>query len=231
MLRIFEKRLKLGKVTENVTVYDGYQGFPHWEASQCLGCGQCGRVCPTQAIKEMTGLEQSWDLDPKSCILCGRCYTSCPPGALAPSQTNTASRREGPAFPRSLHIRHLDSGSCNGCDFELNTLTNPVFDLQRLGMNFVASPRHADILAVTGAVSRNLLMAVEKTIAATPRPRLIAAVGTCACSGGIFQGSYGVLGGIDQVATADIYIPGCPPTPQAIIDGFKLAMTGSSKQK
>jgi len=125
---------------------------------------------------------------------------------------------------RSLHIRHVDSGSCNGCDFEMNALLNPIYDLQRLGFDFVASPRHADLLMVTGPVTHNLRQAVLRTVDATPLPRLVMALGGCACDGGVTAGSYASCGGVDKVVPVDIYVPGCPPTPADIIRALLTAL-------
>lgn len=125
---------------------------------------------------------------------------------------------------KSVQIRHVDSGSCNGCDWEMSHLLNPVYDIQRLGFDFVASPRHADLLMVTGGVTRNLEQALVKTYAATPEPKLVVAVGTCACSGGIFKNSYAVAGGVDKIVPVQVFIPGCPPRPQALIQGLQLAL-------
>jgi Ni,Fe-hydrogenase III small subunit len=127
-------------------------------------------------------------------------------------------------FRRSLQIRHLDVGSCNGCDWEINALLNPIYDLQRFGLDFVASPRHADCLLVTGAVTRNLEPALWATYEATPDPRLVIAVGACASGGGIVTGSYAVAGGVDRRLPVDVYIPGCPPRPQAILHGLLVAL-------
>jgi Ni,Fe-hydrogenase III small subunit len=125
---------------------------------------------------------------------------------------------------RSLHLRHLDSGSCNACDWELAALLNPVYDVRRLGIDFVASPRHADGVMVTGPVSRNLETAVRRTFEAIPEPRLVIAVGACATSGGIAGRGYASGGGVDQALPVDAYIPGCPPRPEAIIFGILVAL-------
>ncbi|MBI3460251.1 NADH-quinone oxidoreductase subunit B family protein [Candidatus Acetothermia bacterium] len=127
-------------------------------------------------------------------------------------------------FGRSLHIREVDAGSCNGCELEISALNNPIFDLERFGLHFVASPRHADMLLVTGPVTRNMELALKKTYEATPDPKLVVAVGACACSGGIFGESYASRGGVDKVIPVDVYIPGCPPRPQAILHGILLAI-------
>ena len=124
---------------------------------------------------------------------------------------------------RSLHLRHLDAGSCNACDWELTALLNPVYDIRRLGIDFVASPRHADGVVITGPITRNLETAVRRTIEAIPEPRIIIAVGACA-TGGIFGEGYANLGGVDKLHPVDVYIPGCPPRPEAIIFGLLVAI-------
>jgi len=125
---------------------------------------------------------------------------------------------------RSLHLRHLDAGSCNACDWEIAALLNPVYDVRRLGIDFVASPRHADGVVVTGSVTRNLETAVRRTFEAVPDPRIVIAVGACAASGGIVGEGYASAGGIDRVLPVDVYIPGCPPRPEAIIFGILVAI-------
>ncbi len=125
---------------------------------------------------------------------------------------------------RSLHVRHLDVGSCNGCDWEIAALLNPIHDVQRLGIDFVASPRHADLLLVTGVMTRNLEEAALRTYEAMPEPRLVVAVGACAISGGVFAGSYAARDGISGVLPVNVFIPGCPPRPEALIHGLLLAM-------
>jgi Ni,Fe-hydrogenase III small subunit/formate hydrogenlyase subunit 6/NADH:ubiquinone oxidoreductase subunit I len=125
---------------------------------------------------------------------------------------------------RSLHIREVDAGSCNGCELEIVGLNSPVYDIERFGIHFVASPRHADMLLVTGPVSRNMELALRKTYNATPEPRLVVAVGACGCSGGIFGQNYASLGGVDKVIPVDVYIPGCPPNPHALLQGILTAI-------
>lgn len=125
---------------------------------------------------------------------------------------------------RSLHIREVDAGSCNGCEIEIVGLNGPVYDIERFGIHFVASPRHADMLLVTGPVSRNMELALRKTYDAMPAPRLVVAVGACGCSGGIFGQNYASLGGVDQVLPVDVYIPGCPPNPHALLHGILMAV-------
>ena len=125
---------------------------------------------------------------------------------------------------RSLHIREVDAGSCNGCEIEIVGLNNPVYDIERFGIHFVASPRHADMLLVTGPVTRNMELALRKTYDAMPAPRLVVAVGACGCSGGIFGRNYATRGGVDQVIPVDVYVPGCPPNPHALLHGILLAV-------
>jgi Ni,Fe-hydrogenase III small subunit/formate hydrogenlyase subunit 6/NADH:ubiquinone oxidoreductase subunit I len=125
---------------------------------------------------------------------------------------------------RSLAIREVDAGSCNGCELEIVALNNPVHDIERFGIQFVASPRHADMLLVTGPVSRNMELALLKTYRAMADPKVVVAVGACGISGGIFGENYASLGGVDKVLPVDVYIPGCPPRPQALLQGILLAV-------
>jgi Ni,Fe-hydrogenase III small subunit len=125
---------------------------------------------------------------------------------------------------RSLAIREVDAGSCNGCELEIVALNNPVYDLERFGIQFVASPRHADMLLVTGPVTRNMELALMKTYQAMSEPKVVVAVGACGISGGIFGQNYASLGGVDNVLPVDVYIPGCPPRPQALLHGIMLAV-------
>jgi Ni,Fe-hydrogenase III small subunit len=123
-------------------------------------------------------------------------------------------------FGRSLAIRQVDAGSCNGCELEIHALGNAFYDLERFGLRFVASPRHADVLMVTGPVTKNMREALLRTYNATPDPKWVVAVGGCAADGGIFAGSYAVAGGVKDVVPVDLHIPGCPPSPAAILKGL-----------
>ena len=125
---------------------------------------------------------------------------------------------------RTLSIREVDAGSCNGCEVEIVALNNPIHDIERFGIQFVASPRHADMLLVTGPVTRNMELALLKTYRAMPEPKVVVAVGACGISGGIFGKNYASLGGVDNVLPVDVYIPGCPPRPQALLHGILLAV-------
>jgi formate hydrogenlyase subunit 7 len=127
-------------------------------------------------------------------------------------------------FGRSLHIRHVDAGSCNACESEIKLLTSPYYDIHRLGLFFTASPRHADLLLVTGPVTRGMEAPLLRTYEAMPDPRLVVAVGACACTGGIFGPSAFARGGLSQVLPVDIFIPGCPPSPLSLIHGLLLAL-------
>ena len=137
------------------------------------------------------------------------------------ANVNAAARRK---LGRSLSIREVDAGSCNGCELEINALTNPYYNLEGLGIKFVASPRHADMLMVTGPVSRNMEVALRRTYEAVPEPRLVIAVGDCACNGGIFGESYATCGAASKVLPVDMTVPGCPPPPLEILRAILTAV-------
>jgi Ni,Fe-hydrogenase III small subunit len=128
---------------------------------------------------------------------------------------------------RSLAIREVDAGSCNGCELEIHALNNAFYDLERFGLRFVASPRHADVLLVTGPVTKNMREALERTYAATPDPKWVVAVGDCAANGGIFAGSYAVEGGVSRVVPVDLHIRGCPPDPTSLLKGLLSLIEGA----
>jgi Ni,Fe-hydrogenase III small subunit len=145
--------------------------------------------------------------------------------ALAELATNldrAARRRLG----RSLSIREIDAGSCNACELEIHALNNAFYDLERFGLRFVASPRHADVLLVTGPVTKNMREALERTYSATPDPKWVVAVGDCAANGGIFAGSYAVEGGVSRVVPVDLHIRGCPPDPTTLLKGLLALIEG-----
>ncbi len=144
--------------------------------------------------------------------------------ALAATLERAAHRRLG----RSLAIREVDAGSCNGCELEIHALGNAYYDLERFGIRFVASPRHADVLLVTGPVTRNMREAVERTYDATPNPKWVVALGDCAADGGCFADSYAVIGGVSQVVPVDLHVPGCPPTPVEVIKGLLALLDAAS---
>jgi len=132
---------------------------------------------------------------------------------------------------RALTIRHVDAGSCNACELEIHALGNPYYNIEGLGIKFVASPRHADLLLVTGPVSKHMAIALQRTYDATPEPKLVVAVGDCGCSGGIFGESYASLGRVANVIPVDIQIPGCPPTPTALLTGILTAISARAGAK
>jgi Ni,Fe-hydrogenase III small subunit len=144
---------------------------------------------------------------------------------LAKKLDRVAQRKLG----RSLAIREVDAGSCNACELEIHALNNAFYDLERFGLRFVASPRHADVLLVTGPMTKNMRMALERTYNATPGPKWVVAAGNCAVDGGMFAASYAVTGGVDKVVPVDLYIRGCPPTPTDLLKGL-LALLEPVKQ-
>ncbi len=145
---------------------------------------------------------------------------------LAAKVDRAARRRLG----RSLSIRQVDAGSCNGCELEIHALDNAFYDLERFGFHFVASPRHADVLLVTGPVTANMKEALERTYAATPEPKWVVAAGDCAAGCGVFEGSYGVVGKIDSVIPVDLHIRGCPPSPRDLLAALLALMTAPSRR-
>jgi len=158
--------------------------------------------------------------------------TAAPPaGAVALDELGrTLAERARRLFGRSIAIREVDAGSCNGCELEIHAINNPVYDVERFGIRFVASPRHADVLMVTGPVTRNMKVALERTYAATPDPKWVVAVGDCGCGCGVFEGSYAVIGAVDKVIPVDLHIPGCPPRPTALLEGL-IALIGKAVEK
>jgi Ni,Fe-hydrogenase III small subunit/NAD-dependent dihydropyrimidine dehydrogenase PreA subunit len=202
----------------------------------CIQCRECVTGCPEQAVSVSSDVEiasysrqqlartASFDIDPAT----GRCTFRQVDVQAGPSLTESAARlrdRIRGRLGRSLHVRQVDAGSCNACELEIAATTNPLYDLERFGIHLVASPRHADVLLVTGPVTRNMEIALRRTYEAAPEPRVVVAVGACGCSGGIFgEGTYAAIGGVDRVVPVDVYIPGCPPRPQAILNGLLVAM-------
>ncbi|HEX2947606.1 MAG TPA: NADH-quinone oxidoreductase subunit NuoB [Clostridia bacterium] len=191
---------------------------------RCVFCALCEEICPKGAVRMTHDFELARK-DRK--LLKSTAFTVSEdnmPELGKEELENRLEKRISKLFGRSLHIREVDAGSCNGCDYEINALNNPFNDIERLGIHFVASPRHADMLLVTGPVSRNMEEALIKTYNAAPDPKLVVAAGACACSGGIFRDCYAVGGGIDTVIPVDVYVPGCPPRPQAILYGILKAL-------
>jgi Ni,Fe-hydrogenase III small subunit/formate hydrogenlyase subunit 6/NADH:ubiquinone oxidoreductase subunit I len=202
----------------------------------CIQCRECVRSCPDGLIRsgregELASFSRaqlarraSFDVEPASGRASFRAMEVLSGPGLQESAEKLRERIQG-RLGRSLHVRQVDAGSCNGCELEIGATTNPVYDLERFGIHFVASPRHADVLLVTGPVTRNMEIALRRTFEATPEPRVVVAVGACGCSGGIFgEGTYASVGGVDRVVPVDVYVPGCPPRPQAILNGLLVAM-------
>ncbi|HSD29876.1 MAG TPA: 4Fe-4S binding protein, partial [Vicinamibacteria bacterium] len=186
---------------------------------QCIACRECLPACPEGAItagaaeglvaytREQLTRRASFERDPSMGRATFRREERAPGPSLAESAEKLAARIRG-RFGRSLHVRQVDAGSCNGCELEIAATANPVFDLERFGIHFVASPRHADLLLVTGPVTRNMERALLRTLEATPEPRVVVAVGACGCSGGLFgEGTYASVGGVDRVVPVDVYVP------------------------
>jgi Ni,Fe-hydrogenase III small subunit len=187
----------------------------------CIGCGRCVEVGEGALVRaarfRWAGLPKDqlvrrWDLSRRVEITA----KTPEPGAVR--------RQVQKLLGRALSIRQLDAGSCNGCEAEISALTNPYYDLERFGIHFVASPKHADMLLVTGPVTRNMTEAVRATYDAVPEPKIVVAAGACGCSGGLFAGSHAVIGGVDAVIPVHRYIPGCPPTPAMVLTGILEAL-------
>ena len=236
MWNMVRKIVSTGMVTkkwdESLTP-PAFRGKLSVDHDRCNGCGICATVCPVAAIV----IDQSKPVvDHKTCLFCGRCTDACPSQSIVHTDDyrlaecslsyleqnlrQSIKRKLG----RSLAIRHVDAGSCNACDWEMTALTNPVYDIQQYGIDFVASPRHADMLMVTGTVTRNLLQALVMTYDATPSPRLVMAVGSCATGGRTYGENYAIVGAVDKVVPVDVYVPGCPPRPQALLYGLMLVL-------
>jgi len=244
------QRIQQGKRTiafpkAEPTLPDRFRGRPAIDLTKCpQGCRACADACPTQALRfEVQEQSQVPRLDLGRCLFCGECESACPSDALhfgreyslaartradledgmtanvrAPLQALDEEARS--LFGRSFRIRQVSAGGCNACEADCNVLSTVVFDLGRFGIQFVAAPRHADAVLVTGPVSQNMKLALEKTWAAVPAPKLAIAVGACAISGGPFAGNPEVVGGADRVVPVDLYVPGCPPHPITILDGL-----------
>lgn len=202
----------------------------------CIFCGECAAACP-EAIHLTKEFQLATfhkpDLTTKARYKVNKDGVFAFVDVVSQTKSSTESleaigakvkEKVRQIFGRSLHIREVDAGSCNGCEVEITALNIPVYDVERFGVHFVASPRHADMLLVTGPVTRNMEIALKQTYEATPDPKLVVAVGACAIGGGVFGKSYASCGGVDMVVPVDVYIPGCPPRPEALLHGILIAI-------
>lgn len=256
MFDLLITRLRQGHRTgryprEAPSLPDRFRGPPLIDAAKCPeGCRVCVDACPTGAIAIEQGPAR---VDLGKCLFCADCAESCPNGAVSfSSDYRLAAKKRDELifsgqgqvveqkaaalesslkrlFGRSLKLRQVSAGGCNGCEADINVLGTLVFDLARFGIQVVASPRHADGLIITGPVTQNMTLALKKTYDAVPAPKVVIAVGACAISGGPYLGHQEQLGGADQLLPVDLYIPGCPPHPYTILDGL-LRLVGRLEQ-
>jgi Ni,Fe-hydrogenase III small subunit/formate hydrogenlyase subunit 6/NADH:ubiquinone oxidoreductase subunit I len=247
MFNFIRTRLKQGHRTQDYPkqaplMPDRFRGRPLIDSAQCKsGCQSCADACPTDAIIRLDSSLPVIDLG--RCLFCMDCVEACPTGAISHDSDFrlSASKREQLVvvshdnmlpqvsalsaeclrlFGRSLKLREVSAGGCNGCEADVNVLSTIAYDLGRFGIQFVASPRHADGLLITGPVTANMRAALMKTWEATPSPKIVIAVGACAISGGPFTNHPEVHNGAEGLLPIDLYVPGCPPHPMTILDGL-----------
>jgi Ni,Fe-hydrogenase III small subunit/Pyruvate/2-oxoacid:ferredoxin oxidoreductase delta subunit len=219
---------------------DRFRGRPQIDSARCpAGCDECAKACPTNAISIVGGKPR---IDLGLCLFCVDCIEACPEQAIAYTQdyrlavvnrqdlvieeskamtlASALNAKLLRLFGRSLKLRQVSAGGCNACESDVNVLNTIGWDLSRFGIQFVASPRHADGLLITGAVPQNMALALRKTYDAVPEPKIVIAVGACAISGGPYVGHPEVLDGASGIVPIDLFVPGCPPHPLTILDGL-----------
>ena len=247
MFKVLERIFKDRLATEEISLVgsERYRGPIEGKAGADV-LAECMAVCP---VKAFSVAGEDYKIDYKRCIFCGRCVEACAKLVSKADSQSGLSHGHVDAMPylmeagqeavqdvlkkrlgRSLHVRHLDAGSCNACDFEMGATGNPYYDLGRYGVHFVASPRHADLLMVTGVVTRNLEQALKMSYEAMPEPRMVMACGACAAGGETYGDTYALVGAVDTVLPVDLYVPGCPPRPSAMIVAL-LAAADLLKEK
>lgn len=242
MLNVLKTRLSQGYRTHKFpklspTLPEKFRGIPEIDSSKCGSCSECIEICPVDAIVK---LDNELAIDMGKCVFCGKCSDICKNSSIQFSNEYSLSARNKKdllvhdtfikakkleakrlgLFKKSFNLRVVSAGGCGACEADVNVLNTLTYDLSRFGIHYVASPRHADGLIVTGPVSKNMEAALMKTYEAIPAPKVVIAVGACAISGGIYANSTENLNGVEDKLPVDLFIPGCPPNPYTILDGL-----------